>query len=186
MDVEVSRVNSVSVNNTHKATVQVGRDVIEAEYFTFKHSRLWDSKKMNWIEKAWDTITTPYYIIKRKVKDAYWEVRYGFQRMFKGYDVVDTFETFAKFIERYTKILTEYRKKHVGYVGTMTNEEWEAVIDDMLYHLKYMDEWTVIQELEKDIPDDWNASLKTVNEVMDKHKNEFFRLFSEYFYNLWD
>ena len=68
----------------------------------------------------------------------------------------------------------------------MTNEEWEDVIDDMLYHLKYMDEWTVIQELEKDIPDDWNASLKTVDEVMDKHKNEFFRLFSEYFYNLWD
>lgn len=186
MDVDISRVNNVSVNNTHKATVKVGRDTIEAEYFTYEHSRLWDSKEMNFAEKVWDMITTPYYIVRRKIKDAYWEVRYGFQRMLKGYDVVDTFETFAKFIERYTKILTEYRKTHVGYVGTMTNEEWETIIDEMLYHLKYMDEWTVIQELEKDIPEDWSASFKTVNEILDKHKNEFFKLFSEYFYNLWD
>ena len=186
MSIDVSRVDNVSVKNTHKADVQVGRDVFTVEYFVSEHSVLRDSKKMNCFEKVWDAITTLYHKIKWKIKDAYWEVRYGFQRMFKGYDVVDTFETYSKFIDRYTKILKEYRKEHVGHIGTMTNEEWEAVIDEMLYHLKYMDEWTVIQELEKDIPDDWNASLKTVNEVMDKHKNEFFRLFSEYFYNLWD
>ena len=186
MDFEGSRTSSVSVNNVHKATAKVGRDTIEAEYFTYEHSTLWGSKEMNWLEKVWDAITTLYYKVKRNIKDAYWEVRYGVQRMFKGYDSVDTFETFAKFIERYTKILTEYRKTHVGYVGTMTNEEWEAVIDEMLYHLYYMDEWHVIEELEKDIPNDWSASLKTVNEILDKHKNEFFQLFSEYFYNLWD
>lgn len=106
--------------------------------------------------------------------------------MFKGYDYVDTFETFAKFIERYTKILTEYRKMHVGYVGTMTNEEWEAIIDEMLYHLKYMDEETVTEELERYVPDNWHASSKTVAEIMDKHKNAFFELFSKYFYHLWD
>lgn len=186
MDIDVSRINTASTKEVHKATATVGRDTIEAEYFVFKHSNFWEPKEENFLEKIWDVITTPYYRIKWKIDRAYWNCRYGFERMFKGYDSVDVFDTFSKFIERYTKILTEYRKTHVGYVGTMTNEEWEAIIDEMLYHLKYMDEETVAEELENDVPDDWDVSLLTVNEVMDKHKDAFFKLFSEYFYNLWD
>lgn len=186
MELEVSSENKASIDNMHKAYAKVGRDTIEAEYFTFKHSGFWEPKEMNVLEKIWDVITIPYYKAKREIKDVYWEVRYGFERMFKGYDSVDTFETFAKFTERYTKILTEYRKTHIGYVGTMTEEEWDGIIDEMLYHLKYMDEETVTEELEKNVPDDWSASAITVYEVMDKHKDAFFKLFSEYFYNLWD
>ena len=181
------RSNIVSTRDFHTATAKVGRDIIEnAEYFTFDFSDWCTSKKMKWYEKIWDVITTAFYRTRHKIRDVYWEIRYGFQRMFKGYDSVDCFETFAKFIERYTKILTEYRKTHVGYVGTMTNEEWEAIIDEMLYHLYYMDEEHVIAELEKDTPDDWSASNKTTYEILDKHKDEFFKLFAEYFYNLWD
>ena len=44
----------------------------------------------------------------------------------------------------------------------------------------------VSEELEKDVSDDQTVSSKTVYEVMDKHKDTFFKLFSEYFYNLWD
>jgi hypothetical protein len=175
---------TVSTKVEHKATVTVGKDTIEAEYFTYERSDFWTPKKMNVFEKIWDVITTPYYKAKWWIREYYWEIRYGFQRMFKGYDVVDTFETFAKFRERYIKILTDYRKHHVGYCGEMTEEEWDAVIDEMIYHLHYMDEETVVEELEKDVPDDWGASAITVYEVMDKHKNEFFKLFSEYFYNL--
>lgn len=179
--------NIVSTREFHVTTSKVGKDVIEnAEYFTFDHSNWWPSKKMKWFEKTWDIITTPYYKVKWHIREAYWEIRYGFERMFKGYDSVDCFETFAKFIERYTKILTDYRKHHVGYIGTMTNEEWEAIIDEMIYHLYYMDEEHVTEELEKDVPDNWSASNKTTYEILEKHKNEFFKLFSEYFYNLWD
>ena len=179
--------NTVSTRDFHVAAAKVGRDVIEnAEYFTFDHSDWWKPKEMGKLEKLWDVITTPYYKTKWWLKETYWEVHYGFERMFKGYDSVDTFETFAKFIERYTKILTELRKCHYGYPGTITNEEWENILDEMIYHLHYMDEETVIEELEKDVPNDWNASGKTVSEIMDKHKDEFFKLFSEYFYHLWD
>jgi enoyl-[acyl-carrier-protein] reductase (NADH) len=65
-------------------------------------------------------------------------------------------------------------------------EEWDNVIDEMLYHLHYMDEENVIKELEKDVPDEWNASHIVVHEIMNKHKEEFFILFSKYFYDLWD
>ncbi len=180
----------VSIENEHKATVTVGKDTIEAEYFVFKHSgwpKLDEPKTFkDKIADLWDIITTPFWRAKRWIKDTYWEIRYGFQRMFKGYDSVDTFETFAKFRERYIKILTEYRKKHVGYVWGMENEEWEAIIDEMLYHLHYMDEETVTEELEKNVPDDWSASPKTVNPILEKHKDAFFELFSKYFYDLWD
>lgn len=179
---------TVSTNNEYKAVATVGKDEIKAEYFIYNHSDWWTPKKMNVFEKIWDAITTPYYRIKNWLRDIYWEIRYGFQRMFKGYDSVDTFETFHKFVERYTKILTEYRKKHCGIPMEFENseEEWDKVIDEMLYHLHYMDEQTVTEELEKDVPDDWTVRSNSVYEVMEKHKDEFFKLFSKYFYDLWD
>ena len=175
----------------HKASAKVGKDTIDdVEYLVFDDCNWWKERELKTfkdkLENLLDNVTTPFWKTRRWIKDTYWEVRYGFQRMFKGYDSVDTFETFAKFIERYTKILTEYRKKHVGYVATMTNEEWEDVVDDMLYHLHYMDERNVEEELEKDVPDGWHASQITIDNIMLKHKDEFFKLFSEYFYNLWD
>lgn len=188
MNLNFSYSSCVSINDTYKATAKVGRDTIEnVEYFTFKRFDFKEEKTFkNKLGDLWDTITLPYWRVKNWIEDVYWNVRYGFQRMFKGYDDVDTFETFDKFIERYIKILTEYRKNHVGHVGTMTNEEWESIIDEMLYHLHYMNEENVEEELEKNVPDDWHVNQKTVDYIMETHKNEFFKLFSEYFYNLWD
>lgn len=191
MNIDVSRTRKVSINNAHYATAKVGKDTIEnVEYFTFDHSN-WFAKKeiktfKDILEKIWDVITTPYYIVKRKTRDVYWEIRYGFQRMFKGYDAVDTFETFYKFTKRYSEILKDYRKHHIGYCGEMTAEEWDAIIDEMIYHLHYMDEKTVTEELEKDVPDDWSVNTIDVYTVMDMHKDAFFELFSKYFYHLWD
>lgn len=170
----------VSMNKSHTATATVGRDTIEAEYFEFEYTDLGIDLNL------WDKVTLPYYRIKYKVKNTYWKIRYGFQRMFKGYDDVDTFDTFFRFIERYKKIIKELRNNHYGYPGTMTYKEWDNILDTMLYHLHYMEEDNVVKELEKDVPDNWSVSLKTVNDVMEKHKDEFFKLFSEYFYNLWD
>ena len=191
MNIDVSRTNTVSTRDKHYATAKVGRDTIEnVEYITFDHSGWWKPKEVKTfkdkVEKIWDVITTPYYKAKWQLDRLYWHCRYGFERMFKGYDSVDTFEIFSKFIERYTKILKEYRKTHIGYCGTMTEEEWDNIIDEMIYHLYYMDEEHVTDELEKDVPDDWSASAITVYEVMDKHKDEFFELFSKYFFHLWD
>ena len=182
MDIDLSRVKHTTVRiEHHKATTKVGRDTIEADYSVLEYEPCFECSYT-----LWDKITLPMYRIKHKIKHVYWEIRYGFQRMFKGYDYVDTFEVFAKFIERYTKILTEFKNDLHGYPGTLTSDEWDNILDEMLYHLHYMDEDNVIKELEKDVPKEWCADLNTVGEVMTKHKDEFFKLFSEYFYNLWD
>lgn len=60
-----SKCVTVSTENEHKATVTVGKDTIEAEYFTFNRSGWWKTKKMNFFEKVWDVITTPHYRVKR-------------------------------------------------------------------------------------------------------------------------
>ena len=178
----------LTIDNKHTATAQVGKDTIEnAEYLTFEFTPYKKVKTFkDRLEDVWDTITWPFWKARRWIIDTYWEIRYGFQRMFKGYDSVDTFETFAKFTERYEKILKEYRAHHYGYVANMTEEEWDSIIDDMIYHLHYMNEHNVEDELSKGMPEDWSPSHKTVYEIMERHKNDFFELFSKYFYNLWD
>ena len=174
------------MKETYKATVQIGRDIIEAEYFTFADSDFLKFKEESKLEKFWDIITTPYYKSKHIINKVYWGCRYGFERMFKGYDSVDTFKTFAKFVERYTKVLKEFRNHHWGYPSNLTADEWNNILDEMVYHLHYMDEDNAREEFEKDVPDDWTVSIKTLNNVMEMHKDEFFKLFSEYFYCLWD
>lgn len=190
MDLEDSYTNTVSTRNTYYATVTIGKDdMIVAEYIKFNHSDWLEPKKAKTlkdkVKKIWDIITIPFWRIKHWVRDTYWKVHYGFERMFKGYDSVDTFETFAKFIERYEKVLTKYKEYNISHPCGMTEEEWDNIIDEMIYHLHYMDENNIDEELSKHVPEDWYPSWKTSSEIMEKHKNEFFKLFSEYFYNLW-
>lgn len=175
----------MSTNMFYKQSAKVGKDVIEdVEYLVYNSSSTLYTRKSKW--NLWYKITTPYYRVKRLIRDTYWEIRYGFQRMFKGYDSVDVFETYYKFIDRYSKILTRLKKNHVGYPYDLDEEEWENILDEMIYHLHYMVEDNVVDDLKRDVPEEWNPSQKNVDMIMDKHKNEFFKLFSEYFYNLWD
>lgn len=167
----------------HTKQVTIAGETITAEYFETN----WDYKiEDNRLSYLWYIITLLFYRLKRKIRDIYWEIRYGFQRMFKGYDYVDTFETHSKFIDRYYKILTDFKKNLHGHPGHMTEEEWNNILDQMLFHLYYMNEDHIEEELCKDAPESWIPTWNTSGEIMEKHKNEFFKLFSEHFYDLWD
>lgn len=137
------------------------------------------------MEDLWLGVKSRLWLNSR-IRDVCWEIRYGFERMFKGYDSVDTFETYAKFIERYQKILLEYKKNHLWYPTGMSESEWEDIVDEMIRHLRYMDENNVIEELCKGMPKDYVPDYNVVDDIAHKHKDEFFNLFSKYFYHLWD
>jgi hypothetical protein len=117
-------------------------------------------------------------------KRMYREVCYGFQRMFRGYDDVDTFEISTKFIERHRKILPKFKKGCIGHSGRVTDEEWDNILDEMIYHLKYMEDSNVIEKLKDGMPEEWEPDYITVYGIMKKHKDEFFKLYSEHFYDL--
>lgn len=113
--------------------------------------------------------------LKHKLKDIYYEFKYAWQRAWRGYDDTEIFATNNTFMERYEAILSHSLKVHHGYPADMTNEEWEHVLIKMINLLKMMDE----EEYEIDNYEE--IMLKT-----DKAKNDFFIMFSEHFWNLWD
>lgn len=189
MDIDISRTNKVEAKDTYKKDVYVGKDIIkDVEYIKLGHFTLFKKEKTfkDKLEDFWFVVTTPFWKTKHWIKKTYWKIRYGFQRMFNDYDSVDTFEIFDKFIDRYSKILVELRNNHHGYPAEMTEEEWNNVLDEMIYHLYYMKEDNVIEALMDGVPEGWVVNHKIAYKIMEKHKNEFFKLFSEYFFSLWD
>lgn len=108
-----------------------------------------------------------------------------------GYSPVAKWETFAWFIDVMKEILTNYRYNRVGDAIVMDNfstddgtenedgnhEAYNKILDKMIEFLNQMDESNPIYD---DM--DWKERA----DMQINAKNEFFKMFSEYFYDLWD
>ena len=101
-----------------------------------------------------------------------------------GYSPVANWETFQWFIDVMREILTNYRHFRSGTPdiidsGTKNEniEAYNAILDRMIDLLDKMDESNPIYN---------NMSWKDADKKKEDAKNEFFKLFSEYFYCLWD
>jgi hypothetical protein len=105
--------------------------------------------------------------------------------MFRGYDNSDVWEFYYNFTDRNYKILNKFICKNNGHPFKLTEEEWDDILQEMCKHLYMMDECNVIKSLQEGMPDGWRPAHNTVWEVMERHKNEFFDLMKEHFYDLW-
>ena len=109
-----------------------------------------------------------------------------------GYSPVAQFETFEWFMDVMKEILTNYRYHRMGSPVVIDNffdvkeensndvvngEAYNAILDRMIVLLDLMDEHN---QLYNDM--DWKEADKKKEDA----KNEFFKLFSEQFYGLWD
>ena len=109
-----------------------------------------------------------------------------------GYSPVAQFETFEWFMDVMKEILTNYRYNRMGSPVIIDNffdvkeensndvvneEAYNAILDRMIVLLDLMDEHN---QLYNDM--DWKEADKKKEDA----KNEFFKLFSEQFYGLWD
>ena len=146
--------------------------------------------------------------LKWKLKDIRWELRYAWKRAWEGHDDMDMIEMFSCFIERYKAILKDFRKYHHGLfwvpeeyreaynTDCFDEEQTDIIIDMMIYHLEMMDEDHVEKVLYgKNIhDDDYEFSkgkeglerYKRIGSVMNQNKDAFMKLFSLFFYQLWD
>jgi uncharacterized protein YihD (DUF1040 family) len=115
----------------------------------------------------------------------YRALKFGFQRLFRGFTSQDVYALNKSFISRYMLILKQFKEHNDATLYDLTKEEWDAVLDCLVYHLRMMDEENVIEVLTKDMPEDFNPSWESVTEIMNRNKKEFFELFSKYFYDLW-
>lgn len=160
----------------------MGKKIGEKDFYTSEEMKEIFAGK----ESFWDSVKYFPWRLGFKIKNLYYQIKYGFQRMFRGYDDTEVFNTDLTFINRYLKILKDFSKNHHGYPPSITNEQWDDILDEMIKHLSLMTEDNVETELKKGMPDSFKPDYKTVREIMDKHKDEFFKLFSKWFYNLWD
>ena len=102
-----------------------------------------------------------------------------------GYDDYVTYETFDWFIVTMKDILTKYQKNKMGtpYLlkDNATPEEqvayWDSLLNKMISLLDEMDECNPKYE---------HMSYKEQETNMVNAKDEFFKIFSEVFYHLWD
>ena len=115
-----------------------------------------------------------------------------------GYDEYATWETFNWFIDTMKSVLTRYRDSHNGdpiiidnfleyddseEASAKNTEEWNRIVNRMIELLDLMDECNPKYDAyEYEGADGWKNKYKEMNEA----KEEFFGLFSKYFYYLWD
>lgn len=128
----------------------------------------------------------------RNLKDIPIFIKRIFFTLKHGYSPVAQFETFEWFMDVMKEILTNYRYNRMGSPVVIDNffdvkeensndvvneEAYNAILDRMIVLLDLMDEHN---QLYNDM--DWKEEDKKKEDA----KNEFFKLFSEQFYGLWD
>jgi hypothetical protein len=102
-----------------------------------------------------------------------YELKYAWQRAWRGYDNSMVFDMNDTFIELYREILKDFKENLHGYPGTMTEEEWNDMLDEMIGSLDRM--YYVLFKSDNDDAD-----------LVEQEKDRFFELFKEHFWSLWD
>lgn len=116
-----------------------------------------------------------------------------------GYDEYATWETYYWFMQTMKSILVDYRKNHSSVPIVIDNypyvvhteedkamqkcneEKWDGIISRMIELLDDMDE-----NNPKYDTDEYWCKWKKQQKAINAAKDEFFQLFSEYFFALWD
>ena len=118
----------------------------------------------------------------RNLKDITIFIERIFFTLKHGYSPVAQWETFEWFTDVMKEILTNYRNNRCGSPIIVDDydeniEVYNKVLDNMIDLLDKMDELNPIYD---------NMDWKEKDEAIVNAKNEFFKLFSKYFYDLWD
>ena len=144
--------------------------------------------------------------LKHRFKELKWNLKYAWQRAWRGWDSRDVFNMNTCFIERQKDILKKYRNNHWGLFNVpekyrsmfdnrlhFNEEETNMIIDTMIYHLELMDDDNVEKLLyENNIYDDnydpreYGKRYKRIGFVVDQNKEAFMKLFNLFFWQLWD
>ena len=142
-----------------------------------------------------------------RLKELKWNLKYAWQRAWHGWDSRDMFNPYTSFIDRRKEILKAYRKNHYTLLNIpeeyrdifdnrlfLNEEESNMILDMMIYHLEMLDEDHVEKILygKNVYDDDYNPSeysiekCNRISSVMEQNKDAFMKLFTIFFWSLWD
>ena len=141
-----------------------------------------------------------------------WELKYAWRRVWIGYDDVDFFECFEMFRRRMIRILEDFINHGNGLLnlpqesehynellkrfpeGYFDEEHTKLIYQTMIFHLHMMDEDYVEKKLYGNniYDDDYEVDYRSIGDykriysVMRQNKDAFMKLFSLFYYDLWD
>ena len=141
-----------------------------------------------------------------------WELKYAWRRVWIGYDDVDFFECFEMFRRRMIRILEDFINHGNGLLnlpqesehykellkkfpeGYFDEENTKLIYQAMIFHLQMMDENYVEKILYGNnvYDDSYEVGCRSIEDrkriysVMRQNKNAFMKLFSLFYYDLWD
>lgn len=135
------------------------------------------------------------------IKTLYWQLRYAWQRAWKGYDYTDVFELGFNFTERMPTLLREFKEHNVGLLpdldkndgSSLTEEQTDAILDEMIFYFENCDEDVVYGRLFgstsfEDHQHDRDLWLERINQA-DKERSrcwdEAMQLFAKWSGCLW-
>ena len=87
------------------------------------------------------------------LRNWYYECKYGFQRMFRGYDDRQIFNLDTELIKHIYKILKAFRKTCISYPPRFTYEEWLVILDEMIlcFQESLPETCSLINDIEYDV-----------------------------------
>jgi len=112
-----------------------------------------------------------------RLKELKWELKYAWQRVWRGYDDTDVFGFNDSFLEKIILILEDFNKTKISYPADLTFEEWGNILNQMIEYFKNSSE---------DYTDDKFDDLKEQYDFMQENLNKGMELFTKWFYALWD
>lgn len=123
--------------------------------------------------------------------ELYYPVKYGLQRMFRGYDDTEVFDFNLVFIKKFTKILTKIKDDNVFIfrnVDTgeyMSDKEQEKFLNHWIDLLKNSDENELYEHEFQDKKYDFKNDCQCCDEAT-QNRHEALELFAKYFDQLWE
>ena len=131
-----------------------------------------------------------------KIKELGWQLRYAWQRAWRGYDSVDVFDLWYAFANKMPVLLKEFKKRNIGLFYDeelnryLDEDETNQVLDELIFYFENCDDGVVYDRL---LGEDWSLRWKQISheeftnakDELARCQKEAIRLFSKWCWNLW-
>lgn len=124
-----------------------------------------------------------------KIKKFFNSLKMKRQRKNQGYCNKDVWNIYYWFLDIMPKMLKDFNESRVSYPCDLSNDEWNNIIKRMIFCFEEANEDTCSQINKYNFDMDtekWLEREDEISEYQNNMKNEGLKLFSKYFWNLWD
>lgn len=113
------------------------------------------------------------------------KLKWRCQRFIRGWADEDTWDIDWWFIKTLSPILKKFKEDNDSHPFKLSEEEWDKILDDMIHYLEGMNEEGAVNQLYGEGANLTVDDYKEISNHMTHSKEEFFKLFTQYFYDLW-